>query len=555
MKHTNGGKNEKSRVRTMSNGQTIIDDGYDDDDLDLNDIILDTLPIIYTNDRQLPDISQEVLNALSAANQDNPRLFVQSGSLVILRIDENDRASISPLELDALRGEIARAAKFYYEPVKRGEPRSVNPPIEVCRDILSLGKWPFPPIKGLVSTPIIRPDGSVLETPGYDPATQMYYWPVKGFKIAPVPQNPTDEDIRAAKEAIWDILCDFPYVSDADKANAYAAMLTPYVRMLVGTVPMAIFEAPKQGTGKGLHVKILSLIQTGKRAEMTPLPAEEVEREKALASLLKDGTTLIIFDNLVGTLNSTVLASVLTLEVWRPRLMGKLSTLSLHNTATWVATANNVRLGSDFPRRCYSVRLDAKVMSPEKRDGFRHEDLEEYVREVRPQIVHALLVLIRSWYAAGCPMPEKRVIVGSFDQWARIMAGVLHHAGIPGFLGNAATLHEKADEEGPIWDGFFSKWEELFSDQDVSAAEVAKRFDALKEFMTEPLLKAYDRNPNTFSRVLGNALASQEDVRYSEDGLRVVRGRIDHKVQLWRVVRDWGVSIVNPPQTPRSKAA
>jgi putative DNA primase/helicase len=50
----------------------------------------------------------------------------------------------------------------------------INPPAHVAQILLSRqGKWRFPAIAGIITTPTLRPDGSLLAAPGYDPATKV----------------------------------------------------------------------------------------------------------------------------------------------------------------------------------------------------------------------------------------------------------------------------------------------------------------------------------------------------------------------------------------------
>ena len=35
------------------------------------------------------------------------------------------------------------------------------------------GQWKFPAVVGLITTPTLRPDGSLLADPGYDPVTRL----------------------------------------------------------------------------------------------------------------------------------------------------------------------------------------------------------------------------------------------------------------------------------------------------------------------------------------------------------------------------------------------
>ncbi len=46
-----------------------------------------------------------------------------------------------------------------------------NPPVNVARTLLCKNEWAFPKVAGIITAPTLRPDGSVLDRPGYDPAT------------------------------------------------------------------------------------------------------------------------------------------------------------------------------------------------------------------------------------------------------------------------------------------------------------------------------------------------------------------------------------------------
>ena len=71
-------------------------------------------PRIQANDRQLPDISSDAVEALLANNKP-PALFVWGGSLV--RIEENgqDRPRAIQINAKTMRGILARAADWYIQ--------------------------------------------------------------------------------------------------------------------------------------------------------------------------------------------------------------------------------------------------------------------------------------------------------------------------------------------------------------------------------------------------------------------------------------------------------
>ena len=215
------------------------------------------LPEIKVNNRQLRDSSSEALDALEAANNP-PSLFIRSGELVRIRADENGRLVIGRVGESEIRGSLARAANFIrFKRGKDGGPEKIScsPPLDVARDVLALGQWPFPPLEAVVEVPVLRPDGSVVEQPGYDPATRLFYAPAAGLNIPVIPKHPTKSDIDQALSVLDDVVSDFPYADSrecgANKANTLGLLLSPIVRQAIeGRAPLALIDAPAGGYGE-----------------------------------------------------------------------------------------------------------------------------------------------------------------------------------------------------------------------------------------------------------------------------------------------------------------
>jgi hypothetical protein len=72
----------------------------------------------------------------------------------------------------------------------------------------------------------------------------------------------------------------------------------------------------------------------------------------------------------------------------------------------------------------------------------------EWVLTKRGDLVAAALTLCRAWYAAGCPA-GKSPVLGSFEDWSRLLGGVLQHIGVPEFLGNLQDLYVEMDDSAP----------------------------------------------------------------------------------------------------------
>lgn len=249
---------------------------------------------IRTSGRSLDSISADALAALERSN-DPPSLFVRGGALVRRRADERDRPFVEQVSEPALRGRLARVADFCA--AKHDGAQLVSPPLDAVLDILAVGEWPFPPLAGITEAPALRPNGTVLGEPGYDSATGLVYMPAPELRMLAVPTEPTAEQLGGAVELLNETLTDFPFVDQPARANALALLLTPVVRPAIGgQVPLALLDATKAGTGKGLLASVAATIATGQAAAPMTAPVREEEWEKRIFAQILRGASLVLID-------------------------------------------------------------------------------------------------------------------------------------------------------------------------------------------------------------------------------------------------------------------
>jgi putative DNA primase/helicase len=222
--------------------------------------------------------------------------------------------------------ELSRIADFFTVKKDKGGSQvttSALPPKAAAVDILAKGEWSFPPLEGIVETPVLRPNGSVLTTPGYDAKTCLMYRPAPGLSVPEVPDQPTTRQVQDAVALIEDALCDFPFVDESSHANAWAAFLTPILRPALGDelAPAALVDAPSKGTGKGLLTSIISIATTGRIPSMEGALKEDDEWDKRITTSLRAGTTFIVIDNIEGRIAAPSLSRALTAKVWKARIL------------------------------------------------------------------------------------------------------------------------------------------------------------------------------------------------------------------------------------------
>lgn len=522
---------EGKGFRKLTTPLRVVKDAGSETSSKLTDIIVTS--------RQLREISDNSLKALEAANNlDGQNLYIRSGMLTTLREDEKGSPKIQPVNETILRGRLTRAANFY-KVKSDGNFVDVPPPMDVTRDVLELGRWPFPPLIGVIESPVIRPDGSILNSQGYDPVTKLYYKPKQGLIIPEIPAHPKEQDISRARLLIEDLLIDFPFTNQAGRAGIIGFFLTPLLRnAFPGCVPLAVIDAPEAGTGKTLLAKLCFLIHTGFEGHMTTPPASEEEWRKVIATLLLAGENIVVIDNVDFALRSSSLSSVLTTTGWKDRLLGKNELISIPHLATWACTGNNLKVKGDLKRRCYHIRLDPKQARPWERNGFRHPNLLGWARDHRGELLWSLLIVIRAWYAAGRPKADVQRL-GSFEDWAEIVGGILAFSGVEGFLTNLENFYDDQDEEYQEWSIFFAKWFELFGENQTTTKELLAKIPI--ESLPEGLESIMD-DKIRLSVKLSKSLSKRVDRVFEGFRLEKTKGDPHNKVVGWKLVDLRGVA-------------
>ena len=451
---------------------------------------------------------------------------------------------------------MARVANYQQQRNDKNNKRNTIetfPPLAIVRDVLAAfpDDWRFPSLKGVLESPALRPDGTIIAMPGYDQATCLFYKPPKNLQIK-VPDKPTHANVSASVAALGDILSDFPFDDrESSKANAIAGMLTTICRpAIAGPTPLLLIDATEAGSGKSLLAEVISIIATG-QPKLNSAAKDPAEWNKKITSLLRAGNTVVIMDNVNESLDSGDLCRALTAEFWSDRLMSTHQEITLPVRCSWIATGNNIQLDGDMPRRCYRVRLNPRCSKPSERTGWKHNRLKDWVREHRGNLLSALLTLARAWFLAGKPEAQVRTM-GSFEDWAETIGGILQYSGISGFLENRDEMFSQADAEAMQWEGFLLTLNQIFYSEPFLAADVTKKlaektFDE-SQHRAEPSklatqlsdsfptgISEASNKPNSFSRHLGSAFTERVERRFGRSGVYLKRAGISHHAQQWKI--------------------
>jgi hypothetical protein len=311
------------------------------------------------------------------------------------------------------------------------------------RDIATMyldwkGEWKLPVLNGIASAPMLKDDGTIVASAGYDPASGMWCEDLPDLD-AQVPKEPTKDEATVAlallrrtfrtfcfadAETVLDrdagvAVVDQERPAGHDESAMLSGLLTAVCRPSLDHAPASLLRGSRisgAGTGKGLLARGMSLIAFGREPHAVTGGGSNEEIDKRIAAELMEGHPVMFLDNLnSAAFRSDLLASVITERPSRVRVLGLSKMVQLNSSAFVVLTGNGLSVAEDLARRVITTELDAKTEDPEARpfkSNFRQEILAK-----RPELLAALLTIWR-WGRRTNALQSGKPL-GSFERWTR----------------------------------------------------------------------------------------------------------------------------------------
>ncbi len=357
---------------------------------------------------------RETTDALLVVLRRAPEVFHFGAELVIV----GDGGVLFPQNEHGLKYQAGGMTQFWRSiTLRNGEVGEVleNPPAGVCKSVLALqSNRRLKKLSAVITAPTLRPDGTVLSEPGFDVAKGLLFDADQSPQR--VPETPTKAEALAALDQVWRVFEEFPFVSAVDRAVHLCAILTAAVRSALPTSPAFAYDAPVQASGKTLLGKCVGAIATGGVPDIWPHTSgrDDEEVRKRLFTALRTGAKALLWDNIVGIFDSAAMASFLTSEQFRDRVLGKSESSSVPNKALLLMTVNNLTLAGDMARRVLVSRIDPETDRPFAR-SFSVDPLAVCMAE-RQSMIAAALTLIRYYLCSGIERPGAGRMA-SFEEW------------------------------------------------------------------------------------------------------------------------------------------
>jgi hypothetical protein len=194
--------------------------------------------------------------------------------------------------------------------------RPIACPEKIAKYLIDQHHYELPEIIGVVNSPTLCPDLSLLVKRGYDAAMQIYYLPSGKVHLPEIPESPTRDEALAALRLLNNLLDGFAFDGEIEKgkrvkgkhksvarSGALAGILTAVVRRILGdAVPLFVVTAPDARTGKTFLINLIALIATGHIPIPTAGAEKKEEFEKRIETAAMAGRPIMHIDNLANNM-------------------------------------------------------------------------------------------------------------------------------------------------------------------------------------------------------------------------------------------------------------
>lgn len=394
------------------------------------------------------------------------RLFKRpEGEVARLVRPSGDKPYIAYMNHDAWTNELNKMASYHC--VDEGGYVTVRPlHSQLQAAIRGETDLDIPVLKRITDIPLYAADGTLRTRPGYDPVSKTYLVP--GFKIIEPPGvgDVTEDHLNDAIHILRvEAMNDFPfsdifdgtetapiYGDDVDSdghklpnpdrgASSFANMLGLILHsfvdaMIDGPKPSYHIDKPKMATGAGYLMNVATIIRTGAAASVTTLADTEDEIRKEIVASRRSGGEFLFFDNINKRISSSAIAAYETATTFEGRILGISENAKIPTDVPVIFAGNNLDFTGEHYRRKVPIRMDAGTANPRERTYFKQKHLMTWLKANRSRMVWAVYVLVNNWLQEGKPAPVKDLHFASYDEYPRVIGGILDAAGAGGFLDN-----------------------------------------------------------------------------------------------------------------------
>jgi hypothetical protein len=408
----------------------------------------DTRVFILPNDHT--SISDSARN-IFATIRDTNTLFVRSGTIVEL-VRKSDGYSLELIESESFRSRLERYGhKLVAWKIDDGDGKVLKP--KRCSDdnaraLLATveAREMLPTIRTVAAAPVIVPDGDGVKVlgPGYHVEN--------GGTLVAGGEMPHEMSADEAAKLLLATLDEFIFQCPGDKARAFAAMLTPALKMggfIRGFIPVDVREADQPQTGKGFSLKIVRALYRESAYPIALKTGGVGSLDESICAALISGKPFIAIDNVRGKMDSQFLEMVLTWgDPVAARIPHRGEVLVDPGASSFQLTSNGIEATADFAKRASITRM-LKQRADFAFKRYDEGDLRDHIAANQPRYLGAVFALIRDWSHRG--KPTTNAMGHDFREWAMILDDFTHLYLNEEFLAGHAQAQERTANPALSW--------------------------------------------------------------------------------------------------------
>ena len=428
--------------------------------------LLEHFDVPYSEARNKPVIrvlAGDLHRIVDAAEKElaNRGQHYQSGGLIVSVATNpiNGDPSIIPITAPALTRELSVAATWEKYDARANDWVRCDPPVRHVSILYDAQNFRYlPPLEGVVRQPYFRTaDGKLITQAGYDKKSKLYsVFDARQF-ILP---KPTPSVARNALALLEDLLSEFHFVDDTDKAAALSAIFTAVVRASLPHAPGFHIRAPVYGSGKTYLCELIGAFAGPAGNNKVSYPTSSEEATKVILSLLLTSPAVIEFDDMdTDWIPHGIIKRVLTAEQITDRILGVSKTATVSTRALFLGSGNNVGPIRDLLRRVLTIHIDPRCATPATM-AYTNSPVDK-VRENRGKYVSAVLTIIQAWRQARMPKSQADSIVTFGGAWSDYCRYPLMWMGHPD-PATALLNQVRQDPDADALSSLMTEWKAAF---------------------------------------------------------------------------------------------
>lgn len=292
-----------------------------------------------------------------------------------------------------------------------------------------------------VRLPVWRVEGKKrtieLLPEGYDEATGIFTADTVPFDF--------ELDPVSARKWLDELLEGYPFADEASRAVQFAAMLSPFARLLLPEGAkrlMIIHNGNQPGTGKSTLAR-MALAGVYGAAAVKSVDRDPAELRKVLDTCAFERKPFLFLDNMTD-LRSPELNAFVTSGRWSARVLGKSQTEEVTVEAQVFLNGNQLDVGRELARRAAVCNLFLATDPLERK--FAREISDEWLVEpaTRGSLLAVAWAAVRQWRDAGMQIDPQHTRA-SFEAYTKLVGSIVAAFGMGAPFAPTAI---SGDEEG-----------------------------------------------------------------------------------------------------------